>query len=224
MNRLWFRISGLSGILGGLVLFAGDMLLYYNDSGTDLLKNMGNSSDLRIILSGISALVATWLYLIGLSQVYYAFKPSSVNIIKIVVICFAAIFIIYGIVHAEYIAIAVTAKLSIQNQLNIAESTKLATQTNNILRLFAYPFFAVLSFLFIKQVWIKKTLYPRWIILFFPLIPFLFKDIVSSLLSGRAWLIIMGGYLNLLIVFFFLASTISLWNKYPGINENKNKQ
>lgn len=224
MNRLWFRISGLSGILGGLILFAGDMLLYYNDSSTDLLINMGNSSDTGIILSGISALIATWLYLIGLIQVYYAFKPSPVRIKNIVLVCFAAIFIIYGIVHAEYIAIAVAAKLSIQNQLNITESTKLATHINGILRLFAYPFFAVLSFLFIKQVWLKKTLYPRWIILFFPLIPFLLKDITNKLLEGRAWIVIMGGYLNLIIVFFFLASTISLWNKYTGISVHKNKQ
>lgn len=213
INQTWLRIMGLSGILGGLMLFTGDMLFYYDSLSNNLKMNMGNVSDLRIIVSGVSALVSTWLYMLGLGQVYYAFKPSTALIRNIVLACFASILIAYGVVHGAYVAIATTAKLSVQYQLNIETATALASKTNQILRLLVYPFFAVLSYVFISQVWKRKTLYPRWIILFFPLIPFLFQGLLASILSGGLWVVIVGGYLNLILVVFFTASTIALWKK-----------
>ena len=212
INRFWLRIMGLSGIIGGLILFAGDMLFYYDSASTNLLLNMGNASDSRILFSGISALLATWFYLFGLGQVYYAFMPTGKIARNIVMACFAAILSSYGIIHSAYLAIATTAKLAVQNHLDIEIATALASNTNNSLRLMIYPIFALLSFVFITQVWKRKTLYPRWIIFFFPLIPFLFKGLIGTILSGSIWIVVSGGFLNLIIVVFFMASTIALWN------------
>jgi hypothetical protein len=213
INPFWLRVMGICGILGGLLLFTGDMLFYYDANNTNLNLNMGNASDNRIIASGITALLSTWLYMIGLGQVYFAFKPTKDLIRNIVLFSFGGILIAFGIVHSAYVAIAATAKLSIEYKIDMASATALALKTNNMLRLLVYPIFGLLSFLFITQVWKRKTLYPRWIILFFPLIPFLFQGIVSKVLSGSLWVIVIGGYLNLLLVVFFLASTIALWNK-----------
>lgn len=215
INKFWLRVFGLFGISGGLILFAGDMLFYYDSSSTNLILNMGNASEDRILLSGVSALIATWCYLIGLGQVYYAFKPSTKTIRTIIMVCFSCIFISYGVIHSAYLSIATTAKLAVQYQLDIETATALASKTNNILRFFVYPFFALLSYVFISEVWKKKTLYPRWIILFFPLIPFLLEGLITKSLSGRIWVVIAGGYLNLIIILFFLASTIALWNRNP---------
>ena len=212
INKNWLRAMGLLGLLGGLILFAGDMLFYYDPNNTNLKLNMGNASDLRLMLSGISALLASWFYLFGLGQVYYAFEPTKPVVRNTVLVSFAGILISYGIIHAAYIGIAVTAKLAVQNQLDIEIATALATDINQVLRLFIYPIFALLSGLFIYQVWKKKTLYPRWIILFFPLTPFLFQGIIGNYLSGSIRIVIMGGFLNLILVLFFAASTIALWN------------
>jgi hypothetical protein len=212
INKFWLRAMGVSGILGGLLLFTGDMLFYYNSNSTDLKLNMSHVSDFRIMASGISALLATWLYILGLGQVYYAFKSTSLRIRNTVLISFAGILIAYGVVHGVYVAIATTAKLAVENGLDIEIATTLASKTNNILRLFVYPLFALLSYVFISQVWKKNTLYPRWILFFFPLLPFLFKDLISRALGGSLWIIIVGGFLNLILVVFFLASTIALWN------------
>ena len=154
--------------------------------------------------------------MLGIGQVYYAFKPTSTKVRNTVVVCFAGIMIAYGIVHAAYLAIATTAKLSVQYQFDIETATALASRTNQILRLLIYPIFALLSYLFISQVWKRKTLYPRWIILFFPLVPFLFKGLVSRALSGGIWIVIYGGFLNLIMIVFFLASTIALWHPRFG--------
>ncbi len=212
MTQFWIRTLGLFGICGGLILFAGDMLLYYDPISTSFRRNMGNASDFRIIASGVSALFATWFYMLGLGQVYYAFKPTKPIFRNAVLICFGSILIAFGIVHGAFLTIATSAKLSIAYNLDINEAVALSEKINDTLRLFIYPFFGVLSVLFISQVWNRKTLYPRWMILFFPLLPFLIEDLVCKFLPDTIWIIVKGGYLNLILVIFFTASTIALWN------------
>jgi len=207
------KITGILGILGGITLFAGDMLLYYNGEQTDRLLNMATASDEKIITSGIFALLATWLYLFGLVPVYYAFRPVSRSVQNAVVILFAGILIAYGVVHGAYMAIATTAKLAHNNHLDLEESARLAIEINNAIRLFVYPLFAVLSVIFIYQVWQRKTYYPRWMVFFFPLLAFLLRGVIWKMLEGKWQIIIAGGYLNLILVLFFTASLIALWNK-----------
>ena len=213
INNFWTRVLGIFGILGGITLLTGDMLFYYDPTNTNLFENMGNASDSRIIYSTITALLASWFYILGVIHVYQAFKPTKPLIKNTVLICFAAITISYGVVHGAFVAIATSSKLAIENNLNLNEAVLLASEANNILRLIVYPIFGLLSILFIIQVWKKNTLYPRWIILFFPLIPFLIQDFICKNLSGNIWIIVCGGYLNHILIIFFTASTIALWNK-----------
>jgi hypothetical protein len=212
-NNFWTRVLGIFGILGGLTLLSGDMLFYYDSFNSNLYENMGNASDLRIILSAVTALLAAWFYMLGVAHVYQAFKPSKPIIKNTILICFAAITISYGVVHGAFVAIATSSKLAIENNLDLNGSVALANEANNTLRLIVYPIFGLLSILFITQVWKRKTLYPRWIILFFPLIPFLIQDFICNNLSGNIWIIVCGGYLNHILIIFFTASTIALWNK-----------
>ena len=212
MSQYCIRVLGVFGILGGLILFAGDMLLYYDPVNMSLKRNMGNASDFRIIASGVCALFAAWFYMLGLGQVYYAFKTTKPIFRNGMLISFGGILISYGIVHGAFLAIATTAKLATEHSLDINEAVLLSEKTNEILRLFVYPLFGILSILFISQVWKRKTLYPRWIILFFPLTPFLIEDLVTQYLQNNIWIIIKGGYLNIILVIFFTASTIALWN------------
>ncbi len=212
LNNFWIRVLGIFGIIGGLILFAGDMLFYYDGSNVNLNENMGNASDFRIIASGLTALIASWFYLIGLGQVYVALKPTKPFLRTIILICFGAIFTAYGVIHGAYVAIATSAKLATRYNFDLNDAVHLAAETNNIMRLIIYPIFGVLSILFIAQVWKRNTLYPRWIIFFFPLLPFVVRDLVCASLSGATKTVVCGGYLNLILVVFFTASTIALWN------------
>ena len=213
INNFWTRVLGIFGILGGITLLTGDMLFYYDPTNTNLFENMGNASDSRIIYSTVTALLASWFYILGVIHVYQAFKPTKPLIKNTVLICFAAITISYGVVHGAFVAIATSSKLAIENNLDLNDSVALANEANNTLRLIVYPIFGLLSILFITQVWKRKTLYPRWIILFFPLIPFLIQDFICNNLTGNIWIIVCGGYLNHILIIFFTASTIALWNK-----------
>ena len=213
INKFWSRLFGICGIMGGLTLFSGDMLFYYDPINANLYENMGNASDSRIIISTITALIASWLYVLGSIHVYQAFKQTKPIIKNLVLFCFAAISIAYGVVHGAFVAIATSSKLAVENDLNLNQATLLAVEANNILRSIVYPIFGLLSFLFITQVWKRKTLYPRWILLFFPLILFLLEDVICKNLSGSISIIICGGYLNHILIIFFTASSIALWNK-----------
>ncbi|RUA10268.1 MAG: hypothetical protein DSY82_04965 [Flavobacteriia bacterium] len=71
------------------------------------------------------------------------------------------------------------------------------------------------SFVFIIQVGHKKIIYPQWMLFFFPLLTFLLSGFIDKLLNGNLQVIIMGGYLNLILVVFFTASTLALWNYKP---------
>ena len=212
-NNFWTRVLGIFGVMGGLTLLSGDMLFYYDSFNSNLYENMGNASDIRIISSAVTALLAAWFYMFGVVHVYQAFKPTKPVIKNTILICFAAITISYGVVHGAFVAIATSSKLAVENNLNLNDSVSLAVEANNILRLIVYPIFGLLSILFITQVWKRKTLYPRWIILFFPLIPFLTQDFICKNISGNIWIIVCGGYLNHILIIFFTASTIALWNK-----------
>jgi hypothetical protein len=212
INRFLLRTLGIFGILGGIILLSGDILFYFDPVSTNLKLNMGNATDMRIILSAITALFATWFYVLGLGQVYYAFKPSSAITRNTVIITFAAILIAYGVIHGAYVAIATSSKLAVQNNIDLDSATALASKVNDILRLFVYPFFAILTVVFINQVWKKKTFYPRWIIAFFPIVPFLFKGLFKKYLTGGSWIIFVGGFFNLILILFFIASTIALWH------------
>ena len=212
MNRSWQRASGISGILGGLVLFSGDMLFLADLKQTDFLTSMAHNTDFRITASGLSALIAAWFYVLGLGQVYYAFRPAKQMFRNIVLISLGGILIAYGVAHGTYVAIATTARVAAENNLDLVASSNLARQIYDLIVLFVYPVFAVCSLVFIPQVWLRKTLYPRWMIFFYPLIPFLLQSVFDKILTGKIWIIVMGGYLNLLFVVFFVASTIALWN------------
>lgn len=201
---------GISGILGSIILFSGDMLFYYDGVQTDFILNMGNASDVRIIGSGICALTAAWLYTLASGQIYYAFQPARKWLQLTIFFSFAAIMITYGVVHGAYVAIATSAKNAITLGLDPHALTSLAVSANNALRYIAYVPFGIFTLLFISTVWMNKSHYPRWIILFTPAVPFLLNGIIVGSLQGEWKMIIGGGFLNLLLMIFFISSTIAL--------------
>jgi len=202
---------GFSGILGSLVLFSGDMLFYYNGAQTDFISNMSIVSSERIIASGISALISAWLYTIASGQIYFAFQPVKKWIRLTVFLSFLAVMISFGVVHAAYIAIATSAKNAAELGVTPSSLTELAVSVNTALRNLTYIPFGIFSVLFATTIWAKNTYYPRWVILFSPIIPFLFTDIIIGNLEGKMKAIISGGYLNLILLLFFCTSTVALW-------------
>ncbi len=201
---------GLAGIIASVLLFIGDMLFYLNGDQTNLIVNMANVSADRIINSGICALLSAWLYTIASGQIYYAFQPATRRMQLTIFFSFLAIMIAFGVVHAAYIAIATSAKNAAAVGMPAGALTELAIAANNTLRTVSYLPFAIFTAAFIYAVWQKHSHYPRWMLLFCPIIPFLLNDFIVSFLDGQIYTIIAGGYLNLILLLFFTTSTIAL--------------
>jgi hypothetical protein len=193
------------------------MLYYYNGDQTDILANMASASSQRIILSGLAALIATWLYMLGAGQIYYAFQPAKRWLRLAVFLSFSAIMLAYGIVHGAYMAIAISAQNASALGADMQALTQLPIAANNALRTITYIPFGIFTLLFIPAVWMRRSFYPRWVLLFHPIILFLLKDVITNHLDGKMKVIIGGGYLNLILLVFFTASTIALWlNHHPS--------
>ncbi len=208
-SALWL---GVSGVAGSLLLFAGDMLFYFHGERTDLIANMAECSPNRIVISGVLALVAAWLYTLASGQIYYAFQPARKWVRLAAFASFAAVMIAFGVVHGAYVAIATSAKNAAALGAPPDAMTQLAIATNDAMRLLTYLPFGIFTILFVWAVWKKETHYPRWMLFFTPVIPVLLNDLVVGNLEGRLRTIIGGGYLNLILLVFFTSSTIALWH------------
>jgi hypothetical protein len=57
-----------------------------------------------------------------------------------------------------------------------------------------------------------RSLYPRWMVLFLPVVIYLLKTPVVRLLKGRLREIINDSYDNISLFVFYVVSTIVLWN------------
>jgi len=196
--------------LGSLTLFAGDMLFYYNGAQTDLLVNMAGASPERITWSAIFALLASWLYVAGAGQIYYAFQPHKARARWIVFYSFVMIMIAYGVIHGAYVGIATSARNAAALGLPPETLSALAIAVNRAMRTVVYLPFAVFTAGFTVSVWKRQTHYPRWILFFSPIVPFLVQGWIVGALKGAAKTVIGGGYLNLILLLFFVASTIAL--------------
>ncbi len=210
---LWL---GAAGALGSLTLFAGDMLFYLDGDQADVIANMAVVAPQRIIISGLTALLAAWLYMLGAGQIYYAFQPARRWLRLAVFLSFAAIMIAYGVVHGAYVAIAISAHNASLMGKDPHAFTDLSLAVNNALRTVTYVPFALFTLLFIPAVWLKRTHYPRWLLFFHPIIPFLLNGVIVEHLVGKWKVIIGGGYLNLILLIFFTASTVALWRQHSS--------
>lgn len=203
-------IFGLAGMAGALVLFAGDMLFYYQSGSADFVANMAAAAPERIVASGICALLAAWLYALGSGQVYLALAPAPTWLRALVFGSFAAIMIAYGVIHAAYVAIVVAAQNAVALGMEPAGQMELAWRTNDLMRNLTMIHFAVFTVFFTWAVLAGRTLYPRWILLFSPVVLYLLKGPIVSRLDGTALVVVAGGYLNLLLLLFFAVSTLAL--------------
>ena len=75
-------ITGIIGIIAALLMFAGDMFLYFTTETISnfeegiIIKTLGEVSNARLTIGGLIGPFAAFLYIIGFYQIYLAIKPS----------------------------------------------------------------------------------------------------------------------------------------------------
>ena len=103
MNR--FQLFSLFGIIGALLMFTGDMLLYYEPvSGPDYnsILRMSTMPINRLIAGGLIGPMASIFFILGGYLFYILFKPVNKVLASILFALFAIIYMLAGTYHAMF--------------------------------------------------------------------------------------------------------------------------
>lgn len=208
------QILLLFGLLGAILMFVGDMTLYYSKSeyvsGTDaslklLVDIMKGESRTRLYAGGIIGPMAALLYCIGYYHLVlfmdekYVIAGWSCFFINCLGIIFG------GAYHSHCAYYGLIGRLENEEALN--EVSKYL----NVQKLFVFGLqgigFLALA-VFIVAGW---TVLPRWMILLSPGILFLFAPLTRKLPKGLH-IVIGGGWTNLISVIYYTATLIITFN------------
>jgi len=223
------RLSGGAGILGGILLYLGDMLYYFGShnpvpGGTFAeasLATLAQAESWRIVTSGVLGVVCAWLYALGAWQVYLALRPAGQRIAAITAGALAALMIYVGVFHTAVVPHALGAKVAAlaggQGTL-AALATQLPTEYfGGLLAVFAAPL-VPFTMGFLYAVLRRHTHYPRQIALLTPSLLLVVLHLLEAIPppASDGWYMLYvataGGYANLSLLLFFAVSTCVLWN------------
>lgn len=211
MNKQ-LKITGYIGLLASLVMFTGDMLLYFTtqafgDFEKELLPSMANVSLARLIAGGILGPLAACLYIVGFYHIYLTVKDSYKIQGKVMLTIFSISIIVGGAFHAFFPAFGIVSAQGHPEMINF---------------LMQYlQYFAGISFILMAIGWLvfiyltigKKTLYPRLMIVATPMV-WIWASLLWGYLPQPYLIVIAGGWNNLVLTIFFIVSLAVLHKKH----------
>ncbi|MEN8225260.1 MAG: DUF6796 family protein [Bacteroidota bacterium] len=202
INRL--QLLALFGIFGSLLMFTGDMLLYYEPvSGLDYdsVARMSTMPIERLMAGGLVGPIASIFSIIGSYLFYIIFKSVNKILAKFLFVSFAILFVFAGSYHALFPNFGFIGRLpeSLQPQHLIYLRSYL-NQINTLI----YIFGTIGTFLLFYLVIFKKSLFPKWILLFTPTLLILFASFVKYYIPYPLGAIVYGGWINLCFMLFFI--------------------
>jgi hypothetical protein len=207
------RLFGISGIIGSMLFILGDLL--YNHvpgSKNSPAVKMSRLPESRLLNAGTLGLVGCWFYTMASLHLYLAFRPAGDLFAFIFLLAFAATMIGYGIGHTAYFSIATGARAAADHGSEAESGGKLGNTFFQRLVTITYIPVAIFSLMMIYGIATGRSMYPRWMLIFLPIVIYLLKTPVIRILTGRVKEIINDSYDNFVLFVFFILSTIVLWN------------
>jgi hypothetical protein len=209
----WLRLFLISGIIGSVMMIAGDLLYQYiPGSLANTADKMAVLPESRLMAAGVMGLLGSWLYPLAAAQVYVAVLPIGQGFAAMMLVSFAAVMIAYGCSHVAYFAIASGVKASVSLGASAETGARLGNAFFQRLVTIIYIPVAVSSIGMIYAILSGRSLYPFWMIGFQPILLHLLKQPIICQLRGRVREIVHDSYDNLILLVFFGASALTLWN------------
>lgn len=202
------RWTAWAGLLGSLLMFAGDMLLYFTteeniDIEQDLLASMGSIPPARFFAGGVVAPFATFVYILGFYHVYLRVDIAHkvwgrwiLGILSLGIIsggAFHACFPTFGIVAAQGHAQLIYALI----------------EYTSLLGNLAFGCFGLGWLLYTYIVLRKWADFPRWTVLFTPLVTVWLVFLWHSL-PAPFEVIFAGGWFSLMFTIFYIVALLTL--------------
>lgn len=204
------QLFSLAGILGSLLMFSGDMLLYFHlVSGADYnsVPIMSKMPINRIIAGGLMGPIAGAFSVLGGYLFYLVFKSINRFLAAFMFIFFALMFIASGSYHAVFASLGLVGRLPEPHQAE--QLLFLKTYLKSIYS-FIFACGLIWTLLLFYLVIFTKTIYPKWMLFFTPTLLLLlspyFKDLIPYPLGG----ILYGGSINLIFMLYFTVCFIAL--------------
>ena len=210
LTTLWI------GLAGALLMFAGDMLLYYTPEDfacgpkssaeerinaiIDVMKELPAG---RVMAGGMIGPIAAFLYCIGFYHIVLMTNEQTYTLAMAAFLLSCFGIIIGGAYHSHCAYLGLLGDDGGRNALNAA--MKYFQKMPLILYAGEGLGFLLLIFLIVTG----RTVLPRWIFLLSPGMLFLLKPAVSRLPKG-ARVIISGGWMNLISVIYYSAVLIAI--------------
>ena len=210
-NKL--QLLSLFGIFGSLLMFTGDMLLYYEPvSGLDYdsVARMSSMPIERLIAGGLMGSFASLFSIIGGYLFYMIFKSANKILAKFLFVSFAIMFVFAGSYHAMFPNFGFIGRLpeSLQSQQLIFIRTYL-----NLINTLIYICGTFWTLILFYLVIFKKSLYPKWMLLFTPTLLILMASFVKDYIPYPLGAIVYGGWINLCFMLFFIVCFMNFSKK-----------
>jgi hypothetical protein len=207
------RLLGIAGIAGSLFFICGDLLYNYRPGSKDSpTVRMSKLSDSRLLAAGTLGLIGCWFYTLASLHLYIALRPMGDVFALIFCLAFAAVMICYGISHTAYFSIASGARAAVTLGSEAESGGKLGNTFFQRLVYITYIPVAIANLMMLYGIVTGRSMYPRWSVVFLPIIIYLLKTSVTRILKGHLQELVRDSYDNLVVFVFFLFSTIVLWN------------
>ncbi|MDB0602868.1 hypothetical protein PL373_17370 [Tenacibaculum maritimum] len=201
-------ITGSIGILGAIIMYVGDMLLYYTSTPfifTDyiIFEIMSTVSKERLIAGGILGPLCSIMYIIGYYPIYISIRLTSKKGALIIVGLLTSSIIFGGAFHSHFPYLGMISRYENTELLNVSqEYLMIMLSVTLILNFLGY---GILTY----YILCKRTVYPRWMVLCSPLVLVFFGNLLHRL-PYPFNLLISGGWNNIVAGVFFLLSTLIL--------------
>lgn len=207
------RIFGLSGIVGSVLFILGDLSYNHVPGSTSTpAEKMSKLADSRLLNAGVLGLIGCWFYSLASLHFFIAFLPAGEIFASLVCLVFAAVMIGYGISHSAYFSIAAGARMASQLGSDAELGGKLGNTFFKRLVAIIYIPVAISSLMMFYGIVTARSMYPRWMAVFLPVMIYLLKPPIVRLLKGPVKEIINDSYDNIVLFVFYLLSTLVLWN------------
>ncbi|QEK06866.1 DUF6796 family protein [Treponema phagedenis] len=205
---MYIILTAAAGLFGSLLMFCGDMLLYFTKDdfkidGTikPVIEIMKNISEKRLRIGGLLGPIAAFFYCVGCFNIWLT-AAEEYKIIGFVISLLACFGIILGgAYHSHFTYFGLIGRCDDKRGLDYVEKniSFLAKIALSIMGIFLLSLAVLIVF--------GKTLYPRWFVVFTPLATYFLQSIWEKLPQPYR-IILRGGWGNLVFVIYFTAAFI----------------
>ena len=193
------------GLLGSILMFAGDMLLYFTPGAYDMdgtlrpyMRIMRDVPAGRVRLGGVLGPVAAFLYVLGFAGLALTARGEMGWLVWLAAALLALALICGGAYHAQYVYLSVIAKAGREELYD-----EVADNIMFVMRFATVPMY--LGFVVLGvAIALGQTVFPTWFVVLTPLVTS-FLGLVWMRVPQPTRCILFGGWSNLVFTIMFTA-------------------